>query len=387
MKIFFLIALTISLWGQSFFQQAQDNFNDGKFVEAYSLYTLSAKKENDADAAFYLGLMSEYGIGTNKDLQESNKWYKISSEIHYLSNSENKYHDLEKKRRDFINKLSIDDPDAKKMIEKKIYNNYGFKAHKVNYILPISCGDYKYKSYVPSDSYTNCEAEVQLSIGFDIYSDLLGFNEIYTLGYTQRSFWQIYTTSKPFRETNYNPEFMVTFPLDVRYKDISLTAFTLSYAHQSNGKGNITLQDIQNESADNNLTTTHPEWFENNSRSWDYIEASALFQYKSLFLKLTAYLRIPENEDEEPDDNPDLMHYLGYNALSLYYAYGKSFSELHARYNFKYSRGAVELNWSYPFLNAESTYWYVKGFSGYGESLIDYNNYINKVGFGLSFSR
>ncbi len=387
MKIFFFIILSTYLFAQSLFEHAKIKFDEGAFIEAHTLFLQSVEKRDDADAAYYLGLMYEYGLGTKKDLETSNKWYKVASEKYYLSNTDDEYYDIKKKRRDFINRLSIDDPDAKKIIEKKVYNKYGFKAHKVNYFLPVSCGDFQYKSYVPSDSYTNCEAEFQLSIGFDIYNDLLGFEEIYTVGYTQKSFWQIYTSSKPFRETNYNPEIMVTFPLDLRYKDISLTLFQLSYAHQSNGQGNITLQDITNESTDNNLTTTHPEWFENNSRSWDYIEASLFFQYKSLFLKFTEYIRMPENEDEEPDDNPDLMDYLGYTAMSLYYTYGDSLTELYARHNFKHSRGSVELNWSYPLLNESSIYLYIKGFSGYGESLIDYNNYINKVGIGLSFSR
>ena len=234
-------------------------------------------------------------------------------------------------------------------------------------------------------TYSNCEAEIQLSIGFDIVSDLFGLEEILSVAYTQRSYWQIYVESTPFRETNYNPEFMITLPLNKKYKNVSLTVLTLSFAHQSNGKGNITKQNLVNDTSSSAIVEEHPEWFENNSRSWNYLRASAIFQYKSLFVELSGVVR--SSEDEETDDNPDLLDYLGYGSLNLYYPRGRSFTELHLRHNFKHSRGAAELNWSYPFFNRESTYWYIKAFSGYGESLIDYNNNISKVALGLSFSR
>jgi len=45
--------------------------------------------------------------------------------------------------------------------------------------------------------------------------------------------------------------------------------------------------------------------------------------------------------------------------------------------------GAGELGWLFPF-GKSGVYGYVKYFTGYGESLIDYNRYTDKVGIGFA---
>ena len=46
-------------------------------------------------------------------------------------------------------------------------------------------------------------------------------------------------------------------------------------------------------------------------------------------------------------------------------------------------RGAGELGWLFPF-GKSGVYGYVKYFTGYGESLIDYNRHTDKVGIGFA---
>jgi phospholipase A1 len=48
-----------------------------------------------------------------------------------------------------------------------------------------------------------------------------------------------------------------------------------------------------------------------------------------------------------------------------------------------FSKGAVELGWSFPLFQYDYIKGYIQYFSGYGESLIDYNNYVNRIGFGI----
>jgi len=48
------------------------------------------------------------------------------------------------------------------------------------------------------------------------------------------------------------------------------------------------------------------------------------------------------------------------------------------------NRGSVELNYSFPFNQHVQAY--VQYFNGYGESLIDYNRSINRIGIGFSLN-
>jgi phospholipase A1 len=51
-----------------------------------------------------------------------------------------------------------------------------------------------------------------------------------------------------------------------------------------------------------------------------------------------------------------------------------------------FDKGAVELSWSFPLWDYPFLKGYVQYFYGYGESLIDYNNRVNKIGLGISLS-
>jgi phospholipase A1 len=78
---------------------------------------------------------------------------------------------------------------------------------------------------------------------------------------------------------------------------------------------------------------------------------------------------------------------MGYGELTFKYMYDKSQINLMLRNNFKIegNKGAIEFDWTAPFFNSSNTFWYVKLFSGYGESMIDYNRNISKIGFGFVF--
>ncbi|MUH71283.1 hypothetical protein GNP35_01505 [Psychrosphaera haliotis] len=52
--------------------------------------------------------------------------------------------------------------------------------------------------------------------------------------------------------------------------------------------------------------------------------------------------------------------------------------------NWKTGNGSIELNYSFPFPGSSRLVGFAQYFSGYGESLIDYNHKQQKVGIGIA---
>ena len=148
----------------------------------------------------------------------------------------------------------------------------------------------------------------------------------------------------------------------------------------SNGQGNI-----EPVLAEYNITNPGDNTlFQNRSRSWNYTYMTLYFQHSLIFTELTAWYRYADSGE---DDNPELIDHIGHGSLSVYLPYKRHLFKVMGRYNIATGNGAVESTWSYPLSNSQSTYLYIKAFSGYGESLIDYDNYVTKFSLGLSFSR
>ena len=123
-------------------------------------------------------------------------------------------------------------------IEQYIKKQYNVSAHKANYFLPIS---YRFEDNYANDKYkdnppSQMETEFQISIKYDMFTNLLGLDEVYTFAYSQKSFWQLYLESAYFRESNYNPEAFITAPVDTAY----FKGVRIGFAHMSNGQGELT---------------------------------------------------------------------------------------------------------------------------------------------------
>jgi phospholipase A1 len=180
------------------------------------------------------------------------------------------------------------------------------------------------------------------------------------VGYTQQSHWQVYNpqVSRPFRETNYEPEAILAFypdrtALGWRWR---LAAFGLD--HQSNGQSDPL------------------------SRSWNRVYLLFGVERDDIALLVRPWLRVKEQYSR--DDNPDITKYLGYGDLTLVYAVGNHTLSMIGRYNPATSKGAVQGAWNFPLVRRVRGY--VQVFSGYGESLIDYNWRQTTFGIGVSLS-
>lgn len=259
--------------------------------------------------------------------------------------------------------------DNRGLLDDWISDGIKIEAYKDNYILPLSYRKSgKYKSYEPGDVYKDTEAQVQISLKINVVDDLFGFGGKYYLAYTQNAFWQLYIDSKPFRENNYNPEIFAVFPIANIDSFLNPRTLKFAIAHNSNGQG------------DNSSAVGYTK-ADNRSRSINYFYTTLSFEYDALKTYFKAWVPLVRDSD-----NPDIMKYMGYTSMKLNYLKQKHMLTLMGRVSTQTGHGAVEASYSYPIFR-DDVFVYAKVFSGYGESLIDYNKHLTKFSIGLSFSR
>ncbi|KAA6186764.1 phospholipase A [Thiohalocapsa marina] len=204
------------------------------------------------------------------------------------------------------------------------------------------------------------EARFQISFKFRMWA-----SEDHRWGiwaaYTQTSMWQVYNDdiSSPFRDTNYMPELMLSFRPGLSFAGFDWNLLNVGYAHQSNGRSDPI------------------------SRSWDRLIASIGIERGNFALVLRPWVRI--DDEDSDDDNPDITDYMGYGDITAYYKWrGHSFS-LMGRGNPDTGKGTAELTWMTPKLVGPVRL-YVRGTSGYGDTMIDYNWRQNTVGIGVALN-
>jgi phospholipase A1/A2 len=210
------------------------------------------------------------------------------------------------------------------------------------------------------------EVKFQYSFKFPFHVDRL---HEFSFGYTQVSYWQLTNTSNssPFRESNYAPEFFYIVRHETAAFGLDNVESTLGFKHESNGKGGA------------------------ESRSWNRLYGQVRLDWPRLAIDIRPWYRIPERIKNSPsdtrgDDNPDILRYLGYGELSAGYRYGRVNAVLTGRDNLRWRRnfGAVQFDLMYA-VDGQLTL-YFQYFSGYGESLIDYNRYNERIGGGIMFA-
>lgn len=260
---------------------------------------------------------------------------------------------------------------TKSSMQSWLDHDFGLRPYRPNYLLPYSYREEAYVSNIPTVEYKNVEAEMQISLQLQVAHDIFGLGEKYYVSYTQQSFWQIYANSAPFRETVYNPEVFVIFPISDDDNYFRFRHLKFALAHRSNGQPDTT-----------DVTFSNNVDLGNLSRSINYVYTTLRLQHEILVLDLSAWIPLPESD--ETNDNVDIMNYTGYTSAKLTYFWGDNMFTLKGRGNVETRKGAFEATYSYPLVY---NYFFAKVFTGYGESLIDYNNYITKFSVGFSFSR
>jgi phospholipase A1 len=244
------------------------------------------------------------------------------------------------------------------------------RGYKPVYLLPVfatSNQNERPQSPNPLNTVTtpeqlqNAEAKFQLSLKTKIWQGVFGDEGDLWLGYTQSSRWQVYNSriSRPFRETDYEPEAMLVF--DTHYQVLGWEGRLLGIGinHQSNGRSNPL------------------------SRSWNRVVADIGFERDGWTVMLRPWWRVPEGGTD--DNNPDISDYMGRGEVQVVREWNGQEFGIMLRHSFRggsHSHGAAQFTWSFPL--AGNLRGYMELFKGYGESLIDYNHNATYLGLGVS---
>jgi len=253
---------------------------------------------------------------------------------------------------------------------ENILKPFTLMPHKPNYFLAAAYNVEGYSSTLfqqqfkdPGFVLDDTEAQFQISIKVPLGVNIFNKFDIYA-AYTNRSFWQVYSPeiSSPFRETNHEPEAWIQFTPGWEVFGFRNSANAFGIVHQSNGRGGVL------------------------SRSWDRVYANFVFQRGNFALGFKPWVRI--SEDLKSDDNPDISDYMGHYELRAAYKRNNHLFSIMSRNNLEsgFDRGAFELGWSFPLWTFPYFKGYIQYFRGYGESLIDYDKRVNRIGIGISLT-
>ncbi|PKF60875.1 phospholipase [Psychromonas sp. psych-6C06] len=254
--------------------------------------------------------------------------------------------------------------------EKAIKDNkFAIIPYQPTYILPFVFNDkISSNSSYPlgadgENEFEPIEMQFQISFKIPVWTNIADLPLSLNFAYTQLSIWQAYNTEKssPFRETNYEPEIFATWQQDASLGlGWTFKMASIGFTHQSNGRS------------------------EPLSRSWNRLNSYFIIENNNLAVSINPWYRF--SEAASSDNNPDLTDYYGHGKIRLIYKYNQNTFSLMSRNNLEsgFSKGAVEAAWSFPIHDRVRGYF--KVFSGYGNSMIEYDHYTNTIGLGISLT-
>ncbi len=245
-------------------------------------------------------------------------------------------------------------------------NPFVITPHRRNYLMPYSYWSNRQWNDPDKDdsALDHTEVKFQLSLKAPIKENLVDDVTLW-MAFTGTFFWQAYNKeeSAPFREANYEPEIFITKPVNWQFGPVDSELLALGIVHESNG------QDVPV------------------SRSWNRIFINYVAKTGDYYWSLKPWYRLPEDKKDDPtdprgDDNPDIEKYMGNFELEVARPFGNHVVEIMVRNNLRSdNKGAGRLNYSFPL--SKRFKGLVQVFSGYGDSLINYDNYENRFSVGI----
>lgn len=171
------------------------------------------------------------------------------------------------------------------------------------------------------------------------------------LGYTQTSLWDLHGESKPFHDTSYRPSLFWQGKLEPAHALLP-GYWRGGYEHESNGKDGLSSRSID-------TLFIQPVWRRDLADGSSLIFAPKFYNYL------------------EKEDNPDIARYRGHADWILRYGHERGWM-LEARLRQGtggYASGQLDLSAPLrePLFSRTGGFLHFQLFSGYGESLLDYN--------------
>ena len=201
----------------------------------------------------------------------------------------------------------------------------------------------------------NSDVKFQISVSQRLTKSKLPFDSYLFLQYTQKAFWNVFQASLPMRDLNFNPGIGLGHLIIRKNKYIGKAYVMVE--HESNGRDSI------------------------ENRSWNKLTlGAAVLLNKNWEVQFKGWIPVIDGKE-----NDDILKYNGIFQVAANYRTDNRRLNLGLiltrRLTWFSFNTWVEL--SYKFNNNENQYFFVQYYNGYGENLLEYNQFksILRVGF------
>lgn len=199
------------------------------------------------------------------------------------------------------------------------------------------------------------DALFQISIRHRMTKTILPFKTFAYITYTQKSFWNIYAESSPFRDTNYNPGIGIAKAIILNEQLMGVVFIQIK--HESNGRE------------------------KEDSRSWNYLSLAAKYYINSQ-LNISGEFWVPYVDSQ---NNSDLLNYKGLGKINLDCVDSTQKWWFEFQLNPRKGFGNINtmVNVGFKISKSANQYLFIRFQDGYGDSLLDYNKYSMNVRIGM----
>ena len=201
----------------------------------------------------------------------------------------------------------------------------------------------------------NSDVKFQISVSQRLTKSKLPFDSYLFLQYTQKAFWNVFQASLPMRDLNFNPG--IGLGRLIMRKNKYIGKAYVMVEHESNGRDSI------------------------ENRSWNKLTlGAAVLLNKNWEVQFKGWIPVIDGKE-----NDDILKYNGIFQVAANYRTDNRRLNLGLiltkRLTWFSFNTQVEL--SYKFNNNENQYFFVQYYNGYGENLLEYNQFksILRVGF------